>query len=259
MSASAARWRAFSARQSSPAGSGLPGALVASDGDEAPGAVVDRLEFAAISCGGCGGEGPQLVERVAVDRTAVSFGVVEVEIESVVGLEFVEPLETEIIRTPLENGETEGDVEVVGEEREILPGELILERFGGGGDDRRSVGQHRRDEIGERLAGAGAGLHNRMAVGFDGVGDGSRYIDLPLTALAARRQRGGDSLEGLGGEIGERHGGWHPMREPRRSGGARVGCPRGPRFARLGAHSAAHRVCDGRQRPLGAIAGPAPH
>ena len=116
-----------------------PGAFVASDGDEAPGAVVDRFELAAISCGGCGGEGSQLVERLAVDRAAVSFGVVEVEIESVVGLEFVEPLETEIIRSSFENGETEWDVEVIGEEREILPGELILKRFGGGGDDRRSV------------------------------------------------------------------------------------------------------------------------
>ena len=66
-----------------------------------------------------------------------------IEIESVVGLEFVEPLETEIIRTPLENGETEWDVEVVGEEREILPGELILERFGGGGDDRHGGPQRR--------------------------------------------------------------------------------------------------------------------
>ena len=44
---------------------------------------------------------------------------------------------------------------------------------------------HRGHEVGQRLAGAGAGLHEQVALAVDGVGDGVRHLDLTRSFGAA--------------------------------------------------------------------------
>ena len=49
------------------------------------------------------------------------------------------------------------------DERHILLEELLLEGFGGSRDDHAPAAAQRGDQVGERLAGTGAGLDNRVA------------------------------------------------------------------------------------------------
>jgi hypothetical protein len=62
-------------------------------------------------------------------------------------------------------------------------------------DDRRVVGhrtRNRRNQVGQRLAGPGAGLHREMLAGLEGVRDGLGHLQLAATLTAAEgRHRGG--------------------------------------------------------------------
>ena len=70
------------------------------------------------------------------------------------------------------------DVEVLSEEWQVFGGQLILEGLGGGDDDRApSRGDHR-NQIGQGLAGSGAGLHDQVAPLVDGVLHCHRHVHL---------------------------------------------------------------------------------
>ena len=67
------------------------------------------------------------------------------------------------------------------------------------GHHHRFVGGHgagdRRHQVGERFAGAGAGLHGQMFAGVEGVGDGLGHLDLTAAlAPAERGDRGGEQF-----------------------------------------------------------------
>ena len=62
---------------------------------------------------------------------------------------------------------------------------------------------HRGHEVGERLPGARAGLHEQVALAVDGVGDGVRHLDLTGALGAA------DPADGGVEELVE---GWHQSR-----------------------------------------------
>ena len=49
------------------------------------------------------------------------------------------------------------------QERNVLEEELLLEILGAGGDHHALAGENRGDQVGQRLAGAGACLHDQMA------------------------------------------------------------------------------------------------
>ena len=63
---------------------------------------------------------------------------------------------------------------------------VLHEVMGAGGDDHLAARHQRGHQVGERLAGAGAGLGNQLAVAVDGVGDRLRQLHL----LRARAEIG---------------------------------------------------------------------
>jgi hypothetical protein len=107
------------------------------------------------------------------------------------------------------------------EEREVLGGELVLERLGGGGDHRASTRDDRRNEVGEGLAGPGARLDDEMSTIGDGTRHGLRHLDLPGARFAGG-ECGGDRFECPGGVGDEPIGGCHW----RADGTGGVGCQR---------------------------------
>ncbi len=87
--------------------------------------------------------------------------------------------------------------------RDVTLDELVLERQGGGRDDHALVVEERRDEVGEGLAGARAGLHDEVTAAGEGVADGLGHGHLSGPLLAperrhGRRQHAGDGWTGVG-------------------------------------------------------------
>ena len=75
--------------------------------------------------------------------------------------------------------------------RQVAVEELVLQRLGAGRDDHLAAGEQRRHEIGEGLAGAGAGLGHQHAAAFDRLDDRLRHLELlrarAIAGDAARR------------------------------------------------------------------------
>ena len=90
------------------------------------------------------------------------------------------------------------------EEGQVLAGQLILQRLGRRGHHDPDAGDHGRDQVGERLAGAGPGLDDQVAAGLDGVGHGLGHGPLAVAHLAAAGELGHDLLQGLG-DLGGGH------------------------------------------------------
>ena len=95
---------------------------------------------------------------------------------------------------PLSTAQSNGDRQVLVEEREVLGGELVLQRLGGGGDDDALRRHHERDEVGERLAGSRAACTIEVAPGLDRLGDALGHLPLTGTILGAG-ERGGDRIQ----------------------------------------------------------------
>ena len=85
---------------------------------------------------------------------------------------------------------------MLGDEGEVLAGQLVLERLGRGGHHHPALGQQRGHQVGEALAGAGAGLHHQVPAVLDGGGDGDGHRALTGPGLAATGQLGHHALEG---------------------------------------------------------------
>ena len=77
------------------------------------------------------------------------------------------------------------------EERDVLEGELFLQIFGAGGDDDALfvlAGEAQRgQQVGEGLAGAGAGLDDEVAAVFEGPFDGLGHGVLAWALLEVER------------------------------------------------------------------------
>jgi hypothetical protein len=109
-----------------------------------------------------------------------------------------QPLYADVVRPPLEDRPGEVAPEVLVEEREVLGGELVLERPRGGGDDDPPLRHDGRHEVGQRLPGAGPGPHDEVPPRPDRVVHGGRHLGLPLARLAAPGQRPDHPPEGVG-------------------------------------------------------------
>ena len=109
------------------------------------------------------------------------------------------PLATEVIGTALQHGEGEGGraAERVGQEGQVVRGQLVLERLCGSGHDTRRREDRREDE---GLARARPGLENEVAALVDGPGNGLCHVLLSGAVLAAAGQRHGHLGEG-GGDV----------------------------------------------------------
>jgi len=98
------------------------------------------------------------------------------------------------------------------EKRDVLEEELLLQVFGASGDDDAFAGEDGGDEIGERFAGAGAGLdHEVLAIGESGF-DGLGHLELAGPKLIIRMPLGkrpvaGEELTHAGGLGGSGHEG----------------------------------------------------
>src|SRR5205823_6143283 len=76
--------------------------------------------------------------------------------------------------------------EVLLKERNVLEIELFLKGLGAGGDDDTLTREERRDQVGERLAGARARFDDQVAPIGDGFFDRLRHLDLTGAEIRMR-------------------------------------------------------------------------
>src|SRR3546814_2584753 len=95
--------------------------------------------------------------------------------------------------------------------------ELVLQRAGAGGDDGLQPRQQRRDEVGEGLAGAGAGLGQQHALPVERIGNGDGEVLLRRPRREARDLRRQYAALGQGGAAALRKGSPVPGLQDRKS------------------------------------------
>ena len=110
------------------------------------------------------------------------------------------PLAAHIVAATLEYGEGEAVVGGGGHQGEVLVGQLVLQRLGGGGHDDLFARERSRHEVGERLAGSGTRLDDEIAAAGHGGGDRDGHLDLSGAGLAAPGQPGRDTAQ-CGGHL----------------------------------------------------------
>src|ERR1017187_1084957 len=98
-------------------------------------------------------------------------------------LRVVDLLVAGVIIAPIYVADLEGAREVLLEEVDVLEKELLLQGLGPRGDDDALAGEQGGHQVGERLAGAGAGLHDQVAFVGEGTFDGFGHLHLPGTEL----------------------------------------------------------------------------
>ena len=106
--------------------------------------------------------------------------------EAGLALAFFQPVFAQIVRAALQQRGLDADAQRIAYPRQIAVIQLILQRAGAGRDDGLQSRQQRRNQIRERLAGAGAGLGQQHVAVFDGFGDRHRQLLL----RRARREAG---------------------------------------------------------------------
>ena len=104
-------------------------------------------------------------------------------------LEDLVALQAEVVAAALHARGRERHRQHAGEQRQILGEDLLLQVLGAGRDDHALAAQDRRHEVGERLAGAGAGLDEEHAAVLERVGDRRGHA-----ALAVARLEGDERL-----------------------------------------------------------------
>ena len=83
--------------------------------------------------------------------------------EAGIAFRLLHPVAAQVVRAPLQQRSPEAGAECVAHPRQIAEIQLILQGTGAGGNNRLHARQQRRHQIGEGLAGAGAGLGQQHA------------------------------------------------------------------------------------------------
>ena len=92
----------------------------------------------------------------------------------------------EVVVPPLHHAGRELHPDPLAQKGQVLVVDLVLQVARAGGDDDPAAGLQRGHEVGQGLAGAGAGLdHQRAAVARAGRGDGPRHLLLARPVLVA--------------------------------------------------------------------------
>ena len=99
------------------------------------------------------------------------------------GAHFAESLQADVVAASLEDRPAEVDVEVLGEERKVLLGELVLQCFGRCRDDDTLASGNGRHEVGKCLARTGSCLHDEVFSGGNGLFDETRHFELARTVF----------------------------------------------------------------------------
>ena len=160
------------------------GALVAADAHGPPRIVRRRpVEFGHVARLGCARPlGQPLDLDLGLQRHRLEF-----QLSLIAGAHLAQPLEAHVVAATLEHRPVEVDTQVLGEERQILRGQLILQGLRRGRHDDSGVGLDRRHEVGERLAGSRSRLHDQMPLRDDGVGDELGHLLLAGSILGIRK------------------------------------------------------------------------
>ena len=112
----------------------------------------------------------------------------------VVGHAGADAVQAGVVGAALEHGVRRVDAGQVADRldqpREVALDQLVLEGQGRGGDHDPAVVQERRHEVGQRLAGAGAGLDEQVGAVDHRVGDRLGHLDLAGPLLATQRLDG---------------------------------------------------------------------
>ena len=91
--------------------------------------------------------------------------------EARLALGLLQAVAAQVIGAALEQRGRHADAERIAHARQVAVVELVLQRAGAGGDDRLQPRQQRRHEVGEGLAGAGAGFGEQHVARVERVGD----------------------------------------------------------------------------------------
>ncbi len=130
----------------------------------------------------------------------------------------------QVVGAAFQQGRLAGHAQHLEDHGQVLEEQLVLQAFGAGGHQRRAVGQQRRQQIGERLAGAGFRFHQQGAAGLDGLGHRVRHAQLRLAGTITLQQtaEAGAVVQVIAGtleftdavhslSLGSRHAGKHPL------------------------------------------------
>ena len=174
-----------------------PRTLVAPDAHCPPG-VVGRRPLHLGLVAGVGGGHPlrdPLDLHLRGERHRVEF-----ELRLIRRRHLAEALQADVVAPALQHREVEVDTEVLGEEREVLHRQLILECLGGGGHHHGGTRLDGRNEVRQGLAGPGAGLDHQVPTGRDRLGDTIGHLHLPQPRLGAGQACGdaGERIAGIG-------------------------------------------------------------
>ena len=99
----------------------------------------------------------------------------------------VQAVGAKVVGAPFQHGGLQGLAQHFLHQRNVFLNELVLQVFGVGRDDHAGVvlprEGRRRQQVGQRLAGAGAGFHNQVASAVEGFADGLSHLHLVLPVL----------------------------------------------------------------------------
>ena len=98
-------------------------------------------------------------------------------------------MEAEVIRSPLHQRRGERHAQRFAQRGKVLEEDLLLEILRAGRDEDALAAEDCRDQIRERLAGAGAGFGEERPAVFDDVGHGRGHRALPFARLVAVDRR----------------------------------------------------------------------
>ena len=97
-------------------------------------------------------------------------------------------VEADVVGAALEQRRARARGERLAHRRQVAVEQLVLQRLGAGRDDDLAAGEQRRHQVGEGLAGAGAGLGDQHAVALDRLVDRLRHLELLRAQLEARHR-----------------------------------------------------------------------
>ena len=170
------------------------GALVAADADHPPHRVgrgpVELGPVARVGGGHPCGDAGELRPPGGADA-------LQLELARRLVVQLAQPLEADVVAAALEHRPVEARRQHRVEERQVLAGQLVLQRLGRRGHDDAGTARDGGEEVGERLAGPRAGLHDEVAARGDGLADQLGHLLLAGTLLGSRQlgrdggQRGG--------------------------------------------------------------------
>ncbi len=126
--------------------------------------------------------------------------------EAAVGQRAVQVIGADVVGAPLEQRDPGRRLERLAHHRQVLVEQLVLQRLGAGRDDHLAARLQRRHQVGEGLAGTGAGLGDENVVAMDGAGDALGHLDL-LRAHAVAVDGAGERAVG-GEDFREGGQGW---------------------------------------------------